>query len=132
MNIQHPDGNGRQQPDRAAYTIVAAKPANPSGDTIELVTAEAGALHVSAADAPALWGKAQAWAALPGNAIAPYAAPPACAADPVFSTLAQISAKLDRFAAVETALIGKGALTKSEIDAATMPKGVGMSPGESC
>ena len=60
-NIAHPDGNGRQQPDPDAYTILSAAYAEEGERSAVLVTAEAGALAIAPDSAPALWSKLVEW-----------------------------------------------------------------------
>jgi len=101
MNIPHPDGGGRQQPDPAAYTIISAQIANAAGDAVRLTTEEAATVLISAADTPALFDKFLAWAQQPGNSAEPYVAP-----SPVPRTVTKVQAKL--------ALLGANKLTQVE------------------
>lgn len=52
--IPHPAGGLRQQPNPDDYTVLSARFVNADGDTIEIMTKEAGAVHVTA-NAPAMW-----------------------------------------------------------------------------
>ena len=74
MNIAHPDGGGRQQPDPAGYTILSAAFGDADDASAVIVTEEAGPVAVSPGDTPALWAALLAWRGA-GGAITAYAAP---------------------------------------------------------
>jgi response regulator RpfG family c-di-GMP phosphodiesterase len=79
VNIPHPAGNGRQQPDPKAYTITAAQYANAAGSTVNATTQQAGVLQITEADAPAMWAAVQA-----RGGIAAYVEPPLAAPELVY------------------------------------------------